>query len=366
MDSASAKPMHERTFGQFVRILVDIDLLQPLRHKLLVERKGFAFFVDLEYEHIPAFCDGCKVIGHNFENCKRWNKEDDLRNDKEINVKKKAPAETRQVFVPTKDGRNLQSKPTEPVNVEKEIINVENTTSKSPQANLEVGNKNDCGSFSKNNQVSPIILSESRIPVSPRSLLRQQDLQLEKDLNTSLVVGNKQVGESSSKINQATPIIPSETGTILSPVSPRSLLREQEKQLENDLNEDFDEDTGSQDSFVNDTQIDEAVRQVENSRPIMESTLQHEKVANVNVIVNIPDRVEKDMAFLKESWANIAEAEEESHKNLEDTGQHAVTHEDGFQVQLSKGHKRAQKKLKQSSRDSYATRSKWVSPRPFR
>jgi hypothetical protein len=365
MDSASAKPMHERTFGQFVRILVDIDLLQPLRHKLLVERKGFAFFVDLEYEHIPAFCDGCKVIGHNFENCKRWNKEDDLRNGKEINVKKKAPAETRQVFVPTKDGRNLQSKPTEPVNVEKEIINVENTTSKSPQANLEVGNKNDCGSFSKNNQVSPIILSESRIPVSPRSLLRQQDLQLEKDLNTSLVVGNKQVGESSSKINQATPIIPSETGTILSPVSPRSLLREQEKQLENDLNEDFDEDTGSQDSFVNDTQIDEAVRQVENSRPIMESTLQHEKVANVNVIVNIPDRVEKDMAFLKESWANIAEAEEESHKNLEDTGQQVVIH-DGFQVQLSKGQKRAQKKLKQSSRDSYATRSKGVSPKPFR
>jgi hypothetical protein len=249
--------------------------------------------------------------------------------------------------------------------VEKEIINVENTTSKSPQANLEVGNKNDCGSFSKNNQVSPIILSESRIPVSPRSLLRQQDLQLEKDLNTSLVVGNKQVGESSSKINQATPIIPSETGTILSPVSPRSLLREQEKQLENDLNEDFDEDTGSQDSFVNDTQIDEAVRQVENSRPIMESTLQHEKVANVNVIVNIPDRVEKDMAFLKESWANIAEAEEESHKNLEDTGQQVVIH-DGFQVQLSKGQKRAQKKLKQSSRDSYATRSKGVSPKPFR
>jgi hypothetical protein len=44
MDSASAKPMHERTFGQFVRILVYIDLLQPLRHKLLVERKRFAFF----------------------------------------------------------------------------------------------------------------------------------------------------------------------------------------------------------------------------------------------------------------------------------------------------------------------------------
>jgi hypothetical protein len=39
IDSVTAKPMHERTFGQFVRVLVDIDLLQPLRYKLLVERK---------------------------------------------------------------------------------------------------------------------------------------------------------------------------------------------------------------------------------------------------------------------------------------------------------------------------------------
>jgi hypothetical protein len=117
------------------------------------------------------------VIGHNFENCKRWNKEDDLRNDKEINVKKKAPAETRQVFVPTKDGRNLQSKPTEPVNVEKEIINVEDTTSKSHQASLEDGNKNDCGSSSKNNQDTPIILSETMHPLV-------LDLYLENKINS--------------------------------------------------------------------------------------------------------------------------------------------------------------------------------------
>jgi hypothetical protein len=101
-------------------------------------------------------------------------------------------------------------------------------------------------------------------------------------------------------------------------------------------------------------------------QPIMESTLQPENVANVNVVVNIAVKVEKDMAFLKDSWAKMADVEDAIHMNLEDTGQHAVTHEDGFQVQLSKGQKRAQKKLKQSSRDSYATRSKWVSLRPFR
>jgi hypothetical protein len=44
--------------------------MQPLRYKLLVGRKGFAFFVDLEYEHIPAFCSECKMIGHSFENVK--------------------------------------------------------------------------------------------------------------------------------------------------------------------------------------------------------------------------------------------------------------------------------------------------------
>jgi hypothetical protein len=62
--------MHERSFGKFARVLIDIDLMQPLMYKLLVGRKGFAFFVDLEYEHIPAFCSECKMIGHSFENVK--------------------------------------------------------------------------------------------------------------------------------------------------------------------------------------------------------------------------------------------------------------------------------------------------------
>jgi hypothetical protein len=38
---------------------------------------------------------------------------------------------------------------------------------------------------------------------------------------------------------------------------------------------------------------------------------------------------------------------------------------DGFQIRLSKGHKRSQKKKNQSSRDSYATRSR-VNPKPFK
>jgi hypothetical protein len=50
---------------------------------------------------------------------------------------------------------------------------------------------------------------------------------------------------------------------------------------------------------------------------------------------------------------------------LEDTGQNEDKHDDGFQLQRSKSQKKAQKKLKQSSKDSYATRSR-VSSKPFR
>jgi hypothetical protein len=75
MDSITAKPMYERTFGQYARVLIDIDISQPLRHKVLVERKGYAFFVELDYEHIPEFCSHCRIIGHHVNNCKRINKD---------------------------------------------------------------------------------------------------------------------------------------------------------------------------------------------------------------------------------------------------------------------------------------------------
>ena len=69
-DAASAKPMIERTFGQFARVLVDMDVTQTLRYKVFVERKNYAFFVDLDYENIPEFCNHCRKIGHNIDYCK--------------------------------------------------------------------------------------------------------------------------------------------------------------------------------------------------------------------------------------------------------------------------------------------------------
>jgi len=62
--------MIERTFGQFARVLVDMDVTQTLRYKVLVERKDYAFFVDLDYGNIPEFCTHCKKRGHNIDFCK--------------------------------------------------------------------------------------------------------------------------------------------------------------------------------------------------------------------------------------------------------------------------------------------------------
>jgi hypothetical protein len=254
-----------------------------------------------------------------------------MRNENIQVVKKTATVEPKQIFVPTRDGRNTQSKEKEHANVEKEVINVEDNSSKSPQVLLSSNNKTNGEGSSKNRQISPTIQVDTR--------------QLEV--------------------------------TILSPVSPTSILREQDKQLEKQLedeqqlNEDFDEnnanilileENSSQDSFVNDTQaVDVGGQLVNSGQPV-----QGEKSNQNSVTVPTPERVAKDMEFLKESWANMAEAEEDLQKNLEDTGQLVAIHDDGFQVQLSRGQKKAQKKIKQSSRDSYVTRSKGVSPKPFR
>lgn len=57
-----------------MRVLVDIDITQNQRYKVLVEMKGFAFFVELDFENIPSFCTQCKKIGHYIDNCKNVNK----------------------------------------------------------------------------------------------------------------------------------------------------------------------------------------------------------------------------------------------------------------------------------------------------
>lgn len=97
--------MIERTFGHYARVLVDIDLAIELRYRVLVERKGYAFFVDLEYENLPDFCAYCKIPGHHIDICKKRNMGNTDKVQKEQN-KRKDSAVVRQHYVPAVRGNN--------------------------------------------------------------------------------------------------------------------------------------------------------------------------------------------------------------------------------------------------------------------
>jgi hypothetical protein len=294
--------MHERTFGQFARVLVDIDISQPLRYKVLVERKGFAFFVELEYEHIPDFCTYCSVIGHHVSICKRNNKDVEAKTDREINLKKKSLSEPKKVFVQSKDGRSQQSKPLENVNADNEIINVEDSNEKSPP--------NEVIEKEPEIVVSPFqqqLSGNNEIVKSPRNAFREEDLQLEEELNANLIVENK-----------------------------------------NNLS-DFENST--QGSFVDATQ---------------NQLLVNEDTSSVAAPLLTPVRVAKDMEFLKNSWANMADDDDDDDQRvLEDQGPTVDNPDAGFQLVLSKHQKKGQKRTTLSSRDSYTTRSKGSS-KPFK
>lgn len=118
IDAASSKPMVERTFEQFARVLVDMDLSQNLRYKVLVERKNYAFFVNFEYENLLDFCTHYNKIGHYIEICKFAN---NSVNNIEVENQKKNTKEERKGYVQVKDGRTKQGG-----NVENPIIVNEN------------------------------------------------------------------------------------------------------------------------------------------------------------------------------------------------------------------------------------------------
>ncbi|GAU28119.1 hypothetical protein TSUD_295560 [Trifolium subterraneum] len=275
-DVITAKPMYERTFGQFSSVLVDIDISQPLRYKLLVERKGYAFFVELENEHIPDFCNVCKVIGHHVDNCKRLNKDEKLKTDKEVNIKKQLPAEPSKVFAQTKDGRPQQSKPKEIINVDNEVINVEETSGKSLQASLK--DKEPDNVDLVNNTLLNTMQRQSdnkdESVLSSKAILREQDKQLEEELNDSTTQLEEELNDNS--------------------------IRDANKEL-------IASQSSSKGSFVAATQI------------TTEDTSSSAETRQT------PDIVLQDMAFLNESWA---------YKVLEDSGPNLAIQDKGFQIYL--------------------------------
>jgi len=53
-------------------VLIDIDLEKEDLYIVLVERKGFTLFVDLDYEQIPYFWTSCRMVGHQLSNRRKY------------------------------------------------------------------------------------------------------------------------------------------------------------------------------------------------------------------------------------------------------------------------------------------------------
>ncbi|PON42859.1 Endonuclease/exonuclease/phosphatase [Trema orientale] len=62
-------------FGHYARMLIDIDLSQPISDSLMVEVGNDCLFIPLEYERLPSFCSSYKFIGHEASNCRRIHKQ---------------------------------------------------------------------------------------------------------------------------------------------------------------------------------------------------------------------------------------------------------------------------------------------------
>ena len=60
----------KRTFGHFVRVLLELDLASDLHERIVIERKNFDFYVDVEYEKLPLSCNSCQIFEHSIKNCR--------------------------------------------------------------------------------------------------------------------------------------------------------------------------------------------------------------------------------------------------------------------------------------------------------
>lgn len=53
----------------YVRLLVEVDLKNPLQDKIMIERPGYCLFAYFQYERLPEFCKNCGIIGHSACRC---------------------------------------------------------------------------------------------------------------------------------------------------------------------------------------------------------------------------------------------------------------------------------------------------------
>lgn len=51
------KATKKRTFGHFARVLLEVYLTSDMRERILIEKKDFDFYADVEYEKLTTFCN---------------------------------------------------------------------------------------------------------------------------------------------------------------------------------------------------------------------------------------------------------------------------------------------------------------------
>jgi hypothetical protein len=91
-------------FGHYARVLVDMDFSRKLFNEIVVEREGYAFTVEVDYERLLDFCMHCQNIGHDVTTC-RWlypRKDNNTAKEKVVQGKKKISSK-RLEWVPLKD-----------------------------------------------------------------------------------------------------------------------------------------------------------------------------------------------------------------------------------------------------------------------
>ncbi|XP_058726378.1 uncharacterized protein LOC131597718 [Vicia villosa] len=302
--------MIDRTFGHFVRVLVDLDLSQELRYKVLVERKGFAFFVDLDYENMPEFYNSCKIVGHNVGTCRRrYPNENQTKKD----VEKKN--DVRESLKGSEKGKEAWK--------EKNRVVVELEESPSSSKN-QVGGDDAHADHTL----------ENGLTMNEHSKVNSQD--------------TKSLENEGEKEHTRLNIEDSNSTEDVEVKDTRS------KQPSESLNKDTDDASSVASEFVDATQWND----------------QDEAIFGQEIAT--PARVLKDMQFLQESWANLAEKEDEEYREItnqiqketeartvdaqkKDMGKE-TGEEQGFQTVRRK--KKKQISMSQGDRTVYATRSK--------
>jgi len=325
-DANTGKSMFDRTFGLFARVLIDIDLEKERLYKVLVERKGFAMFVDLNYEQIPEFCTSCRTIGHQMNNCRK-NARNDIINSGKNQKTNLDKGKSKETDVDKNQGE---------VNVETEFVDLDKELTA---------------------QLPPKVTNNPR----PSKWVRKENEVIPVTNDSRALVDNEDNGNVD--------VCGTEKGNVYV--------------------DDLDDSSSQASEFVDATQMNEEESPSQNLN-LKETTPVRSPSQSPTQNEPTPLRIQNDMLFLTESWANLAEIQPdddisepiansdverqaEEQKSIEKEIDEELLREDqqnieasGFQLVTSRTKKRAQKSKKSSVKSSYGTRTKPSSPKPFK